>query len=405
MRKKQIEEKKLTAEEYRLIARKNMLACKNQMKIFLYTGLVLITALTIITVIAVAWFASNRSVEAEGMGVTIGFNGFELKSEGIDPDVEVHNGTDSFVVKASNLLSVISGGKLSVNNLRTDIADGIFSVQTDAQNMCVNWLMGQGSGFDEILPGASGVLSFYVKADYAKEISLVMDVKGYSVTDQRTSMPITMDNSETETGLYLVDSDSIAAALLRGHILFFEPEYKIDENGDYVLDENGDRIVTTTYHTLLNQQEGAMKLSTISITKEQAEQGAWIPVNIYWIWPIHFGQMILPDGAIHLKSFVKKGFFTNAVRDELKTKMTEQKQSFFYNSLWYDYPDSVTTEEEKAAYTDNLINQSVTAKNLEELRTGRYSYAVYSEYSHYYNCGDQYIGTNVDYLLVSVTAE
>ena len=141
MRKKQIEENKLTAEEYRLIAKKNMLACKNQMKIFLYTGLVLITALTIITVIAVAWFASNRSVGAEGMGVTIGFNGFELKTEGIDPDVEVHNGTTSFAVKASNLLSVISGGKLSVNNLRTDIADGIFSVQTDAQHM---WAAGAG---------------------------------------------------------------------------------------------------------------------------------------------------------------------------------------------------------------------------------------------------------------------
>ena len=106
-----------------------------------------------------------------------------------------------------------------------------------------------------------------------------------------------------------------------------------------------------------------------------------------------------------MKSFVKKGFFTNAVRDELKIKMIEQKQSFFYNSLWYDYPDSVTTEEEKAAYTDNLINQSVTEENLSGLRTEQYSYAVYSEYSDYYNCGDQYIGTNVDYLLVSVTAE
>lgn len=390
----------LTAEEYRLIAEEHRKASVNQWKTFLGTGVFLMAALAVIAVIAVAWFANNNSVQGNGMKVSVGASGIELRSEGVDPKVELSAGT----VSASAILQAISKGTMSANSGWTRISETLFN-KTDAGNTRVNWLLGTESGFDEILPGASGVLTFDVKADSVMDINLNMDVHCYSVTDQETEIPVTVsDQTEgfgTTKTMYLTQPDPIAQALVKGHILFFEPSYQTDENGAFVLDESGKRIIK--YHSLLNVKSEGMTLSPVSISQDQV--GDWIPVKIYWIWPLSFGQMILPDGAVHLKTFAKKGLFPNKIRDQLSKDMAAHKEQYFYDSAWYEYPDNSASEEDKAAYTKNMREQAVTEKDLNAMRTQQYSYTAHSEYSYYYNSGDQYIGTTVDYIVVSVTAQ
>ena len=396
------EKPSLTAEEYRLRAQTHRLASAKQWKIFWRTGIFFLAALIVLVVIAVAWFASNDRVNATAMKINADSSNVELRSEGVDPDVELSDGTG---LKVSAILKAISKGKLEANNQWTAISELLFSAQTDPQHTRVNWLLGPESGFDEILPGASGVLTFYVRADHAMDVNLSMDIKCYSATDQETSIPVEIEVSEETKTWYLTESDQIAQNLVKGHILFFEPVYETDENGAFVLDEAGNRIVSEKYGTLLNDQAEGMTLSPVTISQNQADNEEWVPVNVYWMWPLSFGQMILPDGAVHLKTFGKKGLFPETIRDQLKDDMAANKASYFYDSTWYDYPEEVTKDEDKTAYTAGLMDQAVTEEQLSAMRTENYSYAAHSEYSYYYNYGDQYIGTNVDYIVVSVTAQ
>ena len=359
----------LTAEEYRLRAEMHRTSCKNQMKIFFYTGLFCVAAFVIASVAALAWFANNKEVEADGMYTTLDFGDFELKSEGIDANYEVYYDASSFFLPFSSLLSDLSGGKLSANHLLTEISEGLFSAQTEGSHMRVNWLLGPDSGFEEIVPGASGVLTFYVRSKGAKEISLMMEIQAYSITEKETEIPITTGGAFGGRKLYLTESSETAFDLLKGHILFFEPSY--DSNNE----------VADKYHEMLPLDNGKVVLPTISITEEQAKQETWVPVQIYWIWPLNLGQMVLPDGAKNLDAFAKKGLFADEIRDSLKDRMIEKKHCFFYN------------------YGDNILDEE-----LEKMRTLEYSPTAYTEYSNYYNYADQYIGMNIDYLMVSVTA-
>lgn len=392
----------LTAEEYRLKAEEHKRASSKQWKIFWQTGIFFLAAVIVLAVIAVAWFASNDRVDATAMKINAASSNVELRSVGVDPDVELSDGAD---LKASAILKAISDGKLEANNQWTAISERLFSAQTDPQHTRVNWLLGADSGFDDILPGASGVLTFYVRSDKAEDVHLSMDITCYTMTDQETELPIQIDTSGEAKTMYLTKPDPVAQALVAGHILFFEPSYKTDENGVFILDEGGNRIVSERYGSLLNCREGVISLSPVTISQEQADNEKWVPVNIYWMWPLSFGQMILPDGAVHLKTFGKKGLFPDTIRDQLKDDMAANKASYFYDSTWYDYPEKVTKDEDKAAYTAGLMDQAVTEEQLSAMRTENYSYAAHSEYSYYYNYGDQYIGTNVDYIVVSVTAQ
>ena len=390
--KKSKEKPTLTAEEYRLRAQEHRNASAAQWKTFWQTGIYVLAALIVLAVIAVAWYANNDRVNATAMKINIASGNVELRSIGVDPDVKLSDGSK---LKASAILSAISKGTLLENNLWTQESNELFSAQTDPQHTRVNWLLGPESGFDEILPGASGVLTFYVKSDQARDINLSMDIKCYSVTDQETSIPVEIEVSEETKTWYLTESDQIAQNLVKGHILFFEPVYETDENGAFVLDEAGNRIVSEKYGTLLNDQAEGMTLSPVTISQEKADNEEWVPVTIYWIWPLSFGQMILPDGAVHLRNHGKKGLFPETVRDQLQADMVAHKEQYFYDSAWYADPENAA----------DLIDQAVTEENLSAMRTLTYSGTAFSEYSQYYNLGDQYIGTMVDDLVVSVMAQ
>lgn len=62
----------LTAEEYRILAEKHREAMKNEMIIFLKTGIITIAAVIALIVGSIAWFANNSEVRANNAMVTVG---------------------------------------------------------------------------------------------------------------------------------------------------------------------------------------------------------------------------------------------------------------------------------------------------------------------------------------------
>lgn len=392
-----------SAQDYRKEAKLHMAAIKSSWVIFAKTGVVVLAAAVVIFVATVAWFANNREVQSSGMSVEVGSNGFELMSKGTDATINIRSGGTNYNVVASDILHSITQGSLSKNNRWQSIEDGLYSAETDSGNVRVNWLLGQDSQFDAIMPGVSGCLEFYVRCDFETEIKLSLHMVPFSFTNEVTDYPLSLGEGNTS---YLTQSDKIAQRLVDGHILFFEPAYAMSDDGNSrQVDENGEFIVQNRYGKLLTSHDGKMTLSSITITEEQAKNKEWVPVKIYWVWPSSLGHFFLPDGALHLDTLDKKGIFSNELRTELLTKIKEKASQFLYQANWYSYPGDCDTEEKKENFTQEKISATIQEQDFVNMNNDTYSKPSYIRLSNLYNAADQYIGMQVDYLYVSVFAE
>lgn len=370
----------LTPEEYGQKARKEMQDLKNQWKIFFKTGFIMLAALIAIIVACIAWFVSNNKVDSTGMNIRAAGSEFDLAAS--IKNAESTNGI------YDNLLSVPNGEK---NNE--------YSV-TSGNHTAISWAITDNSNLRNekdkslgIEPGSSGSITFYIipHKNGALNVSLTLSLTGY-----------TLKNTGTElTSESLTDIKADAQQLLEGHILLFAG-YDTEKNSykGWISQDGDPWSMSLKDNSSLSQKENGELIWSI----KDAEAEKAYPVTVYWIWPELLESYLLKKesytGTRPLLFPAEKDKSTSAsnpeaLPSELFEKMCEvpaENPNTPVNSNRY------FRWETKEAFTN-----TVTVDTLNQIRS-RYNSALYGNVAAYYDLADQYIGSNVQYVKLTLNA-
>lgn len=369
----------LTPEEYRQKARKEMQDLKNQWKIFFKTGFIMLAALIAIIVACIAWFVSNNEVDSTGMNIRAAGSEFDLAAS--IKNAESTNGI------YDNLLSVPNGEKNKEYSVTSGSHTAISWAITDDSN-----LRNEKDKSLGIEPGSSGSITFYIipHKNGALNVSLTLSLTGY-----------TLKNNVTELKPeFLTEIKEDAQQLLEGHILLFAGYDKKKNSYKGWISQDGDPWSMSLDNSSLSQKENGELIWSI----KDAEAEKAYPVTVYWIWPELLESYLLKKesytGTRPLLFPAEKDKSTSAsnpeaLPSELFEKMCEvpaENPNTPVNSNRY------FRWETKEAFTN-----TVTVKTLKLIRN-RYNSALYGNVAAYYDLADQYIGSNVQYVKLTLNA-
>ena len=370
----------LTPEEYGQKARKEMQDLKNQWKIFFKTGFIMLAALIAIIVASIAWFVSNNKVDSTGMNIQAAGSEFDLAAS--IKNAESTNGI------YDNLLSVPNGEKNKEYSVTSESHTAISWAITDDSN-----LRNEKDKSLGIEPGSSGSITFYIipHKNGALNVSLTLSLTGY-----------TLKNTGTElTSESLTDIKADAQQLLEGHILLFAGYDEEKNSYKGWISQDGDPwSMSLKDNSSLSQKENGELIWSI----KDAEAEKAYPVTVYWIWPELLESYLLKKesytGTRPLLFPAEKDKSTSAsnpeaLPSELFEKMCEvpaENPNTPVNSNRY------FRWETKEAFTN-----TVTVDTLNQIRS-RYNSALYGNVAAYYDLADQYIGSNVQYVKLTLNA-
>lgn len=192
-----------------------------------------------------------------------------------------------------------------------------------------------------ISPGASGSIEFYIipTRDGATTVNLYLGLAGYA---DKLSEGGTSKAERVE--------DATLDALLSGHILLFK-KYENGHYSEWLYNEGTDGILNNKI--------------TIQLT-EDSKKGVPYPYTIYWIWPKRYENMANDLFVNGSEEFTGK--FLPFIENQANTKIPIT-QNYFYNRIFLSNAGSLDTF---------------------DVRTKAY------------NLADEYIGTNADYLYLTI---
>ncbi|MBR5166410.1 MAG: hypothetical protein IKW87_12780 [Ruminococcus sp.] len=344
----------------------------------------------------ISWFSSNTSVSGNGMGVSVGTGDYELRVSGNNLGAKSYtqSGTGNNATYSNN--SDILGFS-SVFGKYTNGASGS-SYDTDGANPSIKWRLTPEYTTKEdkgLGPGSEGVLTFSVVPKREGEInpSFSINLEGYVAPHQH----------KNENGSYRVDESDLqkitsssgeaaqaGLSYLNGHILFFNHR-----------DGAGTTSNPYTYTGLLNKND--FSLSDVLGSVQNGTPGTPIEVNIYWVWPNTFGQMVLTSNENNgRKSIITETNAGIATLNAVQSYVLDNVPNLLDLSV-FNYPEGVTTNAEK---TNSIKLKMATSTGAEDNIT--YSFASQKAISNLndlssgYNNADQKIGTNINYVLISL---
>lgn len=372
----------LTPEEYRQKARKEMQDLKNQWKIFFKTGFIMLAALIAIIVACIAWFVSNNKVDSTGMNIRAAGSEFDLAA--YIKNAESTNGI------YDNLLSVPNGEKNKEYSVTSGSHTAISWAITDDSNLRNETDKSLG-----IEPGSSGSITFYIipHKNGTLNVSLTLSLTGY-----------TLKNTGTElTSESLTDIKADAQQLLEGHILLFAGYDKQKNSYKGWISQDGDPWSMSLDNSSLSQKENGELIWSI---KDAKAENAY-PVTVYWIWPELLESYLLKKesytGTRPLLFPGKENGSTSGsdledIPSNLFEKMCEVPDGSSDTSVNSNRYLRWETKEAKETFTN-----TVTVGTLEQIRN-RYNSALYGNVAAYYDLADQYIGSNVQYVKLTLNA-
>lgn len=375
------EKEELTAEEYRQKAQEQIHELKDQWKIFFRTGIIILAAVIVIIAVSIAWFARNDKVDATGAGIQAAGSEFELAA--------ARTGAASTKGVYDNLLEVSPGAGLEVGNnnyLSTDGSHTAISwAITDASNMRNE--KGQSQGIE---PGSSGKMTFYIIShkEGLLDVKLDLNFTGYQATDTTVS-----------TAADLKEIDEPAQQLLEGHVLLFAG-YDGTSNSykGWISEDAGSWSMNlgTDSEPILLQEDGNGELTWKT---ENAKKDIAYPVTVYWIWPERLESYLRKADTytgryplLFPEDTEGSGTGNPSVPPEdLFTKMCETGTNAGSNR-YFRWENQET------------FRGTVTVDRLKGLRNNFHS-VIYREAAAYYDSADQYLGKNVQYVKLKLTAE
>lgn len=392
----------LTPEEYRQKARKEIQDLKNQWKVFFRTGFVVLAALIAIIAASIAWFVSNNKVDLTGMSIRAAGSEFDLAA--YKNNAESTNGVYDKLLLVPTGEPAINNEYLATSGNRTAISWAI----TDKSN-----LRNEKDESLGIEPGSSGSITFYIipHKSGALNVSLTLSLTGYTLKNNGTEL--TQENLNPES---LTDIKEDAQQLLEGHILLFagydekKNSYKgwISQDGDpwtMSLDDTSS-IDTSSLDTssldkpsLSQNKNGELIWSNENATAEKA-----YPVTVYWIWP----EL--------LESYLRNAASYTGTRPLLfPAEPKQNNEGTTVNSLealpsqLFGIMCKVPSDEAKSNRylrweTVDVFGKNVTTETLKQIRE-QYNPALYGNVAAYYDLADQYLGSNVQYVKLTLNAK
>ena len=303
-----------------------------------------------------AWFTMNRDVGTSGMGVKAGYNGFELR---------VANGNIGY----SDLYSfnVIDPSYSANADLTTGPGTGEDTIR---------WRIA-GSD-DKIKPGTCGKLEFeIIPYSNLDPSTLVYRIDISTFTAETTKVTQNETTYERVDSLSEVTSTSGTAIeksarnRLLTHLMFFESA---------TLDPDDPDADPTGYHGFISDT------SNFTLTPTDEDNDGVYNAVIYWIWPNTFGQIALP--IANQKTGVNALLDTTGETND-RSAITTHMTSTANVDVFFKGTESYGTLL-SALYTKKTEGQNYD-NEYKKLSTG-------------YNSADREIGNNLDFLLLTLTA-
>lgn len=319
-------------------------------KIIIYTvcAAVILIAL-LISFVSFGWFTDNKTVEDGINGMNAAGCKFELATAGDGG-------------KYDNYISASDGEAPNgeVNGLPTDKNIAM----TGSGKTEIKWLMNSESSFGNnageasangIQPGSFGTLSFYVVAKQNTDLMLTISLDTVLYTTDAQPIDENNDNSA-----FIIPADSSEAKLSKGHILFFGNK----TNGVY----------------------SDMITDAFTFEKPGAKKDTAYKVDIYWIWPEVIDQLILPKGDSLFSGKDYQKIISDADTQTLITEMNADSACYFAD----------TSIAELALMLDNISKGSAD---------NSFDIDYYNKLNLKWNEADQFIGTNVGFIELKLTAD
>lgn len=363
----------LTPEEYRQQARDEISEVKNEWKVFLRTGIIMLAALAAIIIACIAWFVSNNKVTISGTKVQSAGSEFELAAAA-KPDSESSAGV------YDKLLDVQAGTETSIGNKKFLATDGshtsITWAITDDCNMNNNTKGG-------IEPGASGKMTFYIISHKEGPLSVTLDLTLAGYTGEETAA----------TSSELQMADEKAQQLLKGHVLLFAGYDSVARSYKGWISEDA----SSWSMTLDSEEEVALSRAEngkLTWSVKNANKDTAYPVTIYWVWPEMLGSYLVKDQS----SIGKRPILFPDDWKENSNHLTELPKTLFATMCKSDGNRYFYWKESEA------FAGTVTAEKLNQMRTD-FNPVMYGTLAVYYNQADEYLGSNVRFVKLKLDAQ
>lgn len=354
-------------------------------KIFFRTGIIILAAVIVIIAISIAWFVKNNKVDAAGADIQAASSEFELAAAGEDAD------STRGVYDA--LLEVPPGAKLKTGNNNY--------LSTDGSHTEISWAITDDSNLRNennrpqgIEPGSSGKMTFYIISHKQGLLDVKLDLSftGYQATGTTVS-----------TAADLKEIDEPAQQLLEGHILLFagydgtSNSYKGWISEDAV---SWSMNLGTDDEPILLQEDGKEELTWRT---ENAEKDAVYPVTVYWIWPERLESYLMKAGTYAGRYPL---LFPDDAGENDSGNLSALPADLFTKMCKTDNTTDSNAGSNRYFRWENqeTFRRTVTTDTLSGLRNKFHS-LIYREAAAYYDSADQYLGKNVQYVKLKLTAE
>lgn len=288
----------------------------------------LLSIILVLGTISYGWFSDNTNVNANNMQITLNDQSYELsipRSAGYSTDL-----TNYF-------------------------SDYVTDLSTTSQNPNFFCLFEMEDDAETIEPGSYGKITFNIVSNSIvnQEFTFNINLRGIKETyneDERVLSELSSNNTEEAKTL----------ELLKGHIMLFATRQAISGGNtgpyyyqDYIVD--------------------VFSYSTEGITPTYQNGKYYYPVEIFWVWPLSFSQMVYPESDPRLN--------TNTLISD--------------TDLRSDFIDYIGANPNKYFYWSS--NQSIS------YTTGyEQSQSNYRILTEGYNNADQRIGDNIRFLAVEI---
>ena len=312
--------------------------------------------------ICMAWFVSNSRVNGTLVTVSAKYSGIEIGSEGragVHDDFlrTIKERIISYFPTSDKAYDTSSGGSinwmLNGNSNMKNYKDGKSFKDT-----------GDNRKDYAIEPGTKGQLDFFIKTyedgDFSLDFSLEIS-------------PFHVESDDINTSI-AVETDTVEAGLLSGHILYFLGEKQSDEKTKYTWIKDG----------------------KFNIEIKDAKKDAKYNYSIYWVWPLNLSTILLNNGDSFLNGntveFDDKDS-TGILRNKIVTDMAEHPNKYFFSSLTGQQLDTAYAEVKEIS----KIHET-SGKN----EGDTYNKQLFVDLSSYYNQADMKIGSGISFVTATL---
>lgn len=274
------------------------------------------------------WFSSSMSASGNNAQVVLSNQSFEL--------------------------SINESAGLS-NDLSSHFSDYVTDLSTSSQHPNFFCIIETEDDAETIEPGSYGVIKFNIVCNEESNQNFVLDLSFHGIREtynEEVRSLVDLDPTNTE--------DAKTLELLKGHIMLFSTRTSISggQAGPY-------------YYS--NHIEEIYNFSTNGITPTYQNGKYYYPVELYWVWPLSFSQMVYPetDARLNTNTLISD----TELRGDLIDYIGENPNKYFY---W--------SSNQSISYTDGY-------------EQSQNNYRILTEG---YNNADQRIGDNIRFLVVEI---